>query len=212
MTDAALPPPPPAALPPPAAMPPPAPVVARPRLNLDQATLRQTLIVAGVIAGLFFGSSILNEALPSVGGSQGRAGNAVAIGPNAQITPLEGWAASPHPNGSGIVLEKGVVAVDLYPDASGQNAGDLAAAFRDFIKGAATQATTSDVKTASETNSSAASFTYQGIFGDNTLEGEVLVIVRGGQAVIADAWAPQGKLGQALGEVHEMIKSIEVKS
>lgn len=222
MTDAALPPPAaasPGVIPPAAATPPPAPppaapgapAVARPRLNLDPATLRQTLIVAGVIAGLFFGSQILNEALPSGGQDQVKPGNPIAIGPNAQVTPLEGWVSSPHQSGSGIVLEKGVVALDLYPETFGQNAGDLAAAYLDVLKKQATQLTASNTETASSTNGSAARFTYQGIFGDNAIEGEVTAIVVGGQAVIADAWSRQGSLSQALGEVHQMIQTIEVK-
>lgn len=214
MTDFALPPPamappPPAVTPPP--VPPPPSAVARLAGGLDPATRRQSIIVAGVLAAFFFGSQILNEALPA-GGGQVRPGTPVAIGGGAEITPLEGWVARDHENGFGIVLEKGTVVLDLYPETVGQNAGDLAAAYLDVLKAQATQLTASDMESATGATGSAARFTYEGIFGDNAIEGEVTALFTNGQGVIADAWAPQGRLSQALDEVRQMIQTIEVKS
>ena len=203
MTDVALPPP------PAAVAPPPAPAVARPRLNLDPATRRQSFIVAGVIAALFFGSQILNEALPS-GGNEVRPGSPIPIGQKARITPLEGWLPSARDNG-GVRLEKGVVVLDLSAETIGQDAGDLARAYLEqVLQRAATQLTTTDVETATTANGSAARFSYQGIFGGSAFEGEVTTVFAGGQGVIADAWTVQGSLTTLLGEVHQMLETIEV--
>lgn len=214
MTEFALPPPPATAPPPPAVAPPPvAPPSAVARLagGLDPATRRQTIIVAGVLAAFFFGSQILNEVLPP-GQGQVRPGTPIAIGEGVEITPIEGWVARDHDNGFGIVLEKGTVVLDLYPETVGQNAGDLAAAYLDVLKQQATQLTASDTETATGATGSAARFTYEGIFGDNALEGEVTAIFTSGQGIVADAWAPQGRLSQAMDEVHQMIETIEVQS
>ncbi len=208
MTEAVLPPP-PAVAPPPA---PPPSAVARLAGGLDPATRRQALIVAGVLAASFFGSQILNEALPAAGGGQVRPGTPIAIGEGIEITPLEGWIASDHDNGFGIVLEKGTVALDLYPETVGQNAGELANAYLDVLEAQATQLTASDMESATGATGSAARFTYEGIFGDNAVEGEVTAVFASGQGIVADAWSPQGRLSQALDEVHHMIQTIEVRS
>ena len=213
MTEVVLPPPPavapPAVAPPAAAPPAPAAAARRPSLNLDPATRRQTIIVAGLIAALFFGSQILNEALPS---RQARPGNPIAIGQRAQITPFEGWVTS-EPQSGVVRLAKGVVVLDLSAQTVGQNAGDLATAYLEqVLRPGATQLTATDIETVRTANGSAARFSYQGIFGDNTIEGEVTTFFAGGQGVIADAWSPQGRLQQALSEVHAMLETIQVRS
>ncbi len=228
MTEAALPPSPagsppaavPVAAPPPAAVAGPTAVSgggagARGRgvlAGLDPATRRPTFIVAAIIAGLFFGSQILNEALPSAT-DQVVAGTPIAIGQKGQITPLPGWAPTAGQNGA-IRLEKGVVAVDLFPEAIGQNAGDLANEYLEqVLRAGATQVTATDIETASTSLGSAARFSYQGIFPEaqSPIEGEVTAVYASGQGVIADVWSRQGSLNQLLVEVHQMIATIEVK-
>jgi hypothetical protein len=210
------PPPPPVsppAAPPPTAPPPPS--LAHRVAGLDPATRRQTFIVAAVLGTLFFGTQILNEALPAAADAttiEVAPGNPVAIGSGWQITPLDGWAASPHDSGTGIRLEKGVVVVDLFPQEF-ESAGDLAQAYLDqALKANATQLTATDIETATANNGSAARFTYQGLFpeSDGAIEGEVTAIVVSGQGVVADAWAAQGDLGGQIGEVHQMLDTIQV--
>ena len=223
MTEASTPTPQPP--PPPATTPPPTPPTSPPAAArahvaqrvtgvFDPATRRQTVLVAAVIAALFFGTQVLNEALPAAASQTSirtAPGNPVTIGEGWQITPLDGWVATPHDGGSGIRLEKGVVVVDLFVK-SFDSAGDLAAAYLDqVLKADATQITASDIETSTATGGSAARFTYQGIFpeSDGAIEGEVTAIATGGSGVIADAWSLQGDLGQQLGEVHQMLDSIE---
>lgn len=212
MTEASNPTP-PAPAPPPAAA---APHIAH-RVGgaFDPATRRQTLIVAAILAAMFFGTQVLDEALPaaaSPGEIATAPGDAVPIGDGWQITPLQGWVASTHDSGSGIRLEQGVVVVDLFPE-SYNSAGELAQDYLDqALQANASQLTTSDIETATEPGGSAARFSYQGIFqeADGAVEGEVTAIVAGQNGVVADAWSGQGDLGNALGEIHEMLGSIEV--
>lgn len=220
MTDAVLPPPsaalPPLVAPPPGATPPPAgSAPARPRFGgLDPATFRQTAIVAAILASAFFGSQVLNEALPAAQNDLVVDGNPIAIGGVAEITPLTGWVATPHDGGSGVRLEKGVVVLDLFPETFGQNAGELADAYlEEVLRPSATQLTASEPMVASGQNGTAARFTYQGIFqgAEGAIEGEVTAIKSGGQGIIADAWSSQGDLGELLDEVHQMILTIEVQ-
>jgi hypothetical protein len=135
----------------------------------------------------------------------------VQIGDGPTITPLDDWVASGH-EGGGLRLEKGVVVVDLFTQASA-DAGELAALYRDdVLRDQATQLTPGEVETVATDAGSGARFGYQGIFIgiSGAIEGEVTAFVSGGSGIVADAWAPQGRLGVALEEVHAMLDSIEV--
>jgi hypothetical protein len=212
-------PPPPAAVAPPAA--PPITTVAGQQVaavtrrawgGLDPTTRRATLIVAAIIAGLFFGSQILNEAIPANAGSD-VAGQPVAIGQIASIVPLSGWIASPGDDGS-VRLEKGYVALDLFPSAFSGAPGALANAYvEEVLRPAATQLTVSEPQVAIGEAGSAARLTYSGIFvgANGTIEGEVTVFVAAGGAVVGDAWAPQNQLAPLVGEVHDMLGTLEVQ-
>lgn len=223
MTEAPKPPPPAASTVPATGTPPGAPTVtpappaiatAR-RPGLDPATRRQTFAVAAILAALFFGSQVLNEALPANAQGQVTPGATVEIGDGVRITPLEGWVVTPHDNGIGIRLEKGVVVIDLYPETTGGNAGALAKAYLDDILTAdATQLTTTEIEVATGDNGTAARFSYQGLFQgvEVPIEGEITALFIGAQGVIADAWSGQGGLANLLGEIHDMIGTIEVVS
>ena len=224
MQEAALPPPAAAPVPPPAAAPAPPPAAAAPppaaalrsRLGgLDPATRRQTFVVAAVIAALFWGTQILNEAVPANAKDQAAAGQAVAIGDGARITPLDGWVSSPHESGAGIRLEKGVVVIDLYPETVGGNAGALAAAYLEQVL--------KDGLDAAHGHRHGGRDDRERHGGPLQLPGHVQRrrhrargrghgLFVGGQGVLADAWSGQGDLASLLGEVHGMLQTIEVGS
>lgn len=207
MTDA-----PPAAAPPAAAQP--ALPTARRAGRFDPGTFRQTLIVAGVIAALFFGTQVVDDALPAAatqGAIDVAPGNPISVGGGWQITPLTGWQATHEDSGDGIRLEKGVIVVDVFPE-SFHSAGDLAQAYLDeVLEKQASQLTSTNVQPVTEGGGQAARFNYQGIFNqsDGSIEGEVTAVVSGGDGVIADAWAPQGGLAVDLAEIHVMVDTIE---
>jgi hypothetical protein len=196
------------------APPPEAPVPAARRPGLDPATFRQTLIVAAVLAAMFFGSSVLNEAIPAFATTI-IPGEAIDVGDGVRIAPLEGWVVTAHENSGGIRLEKGVVVIDLYPETVGGSATALAQAYLDEILGPdTTQLTATDIESATGEEGTAARFAYQGLFEgvDVAIEGEVTAIFIGDQGVVVDAWSRQGELDGLLGEVHAMIATIEVAS
>lgn len=200
------------AMPVPPSAPPPTVVARRP--GLDPATRFQTIVVAAVIAVLFWGSQILNEALPASAQGQVAPGEAAEIGDGAWITPRTGWVASPHDNGAGIRLEKGVVVIDLFPETFGGSAGALAKGYLDqVLEPGATQLTVTDIEVATTAMGTAARFSYQGIFEgiEVPIEGEVTALFIGRQGVVADAWSRQGDLASLLGEVHAMLETIEVR-
>lgn len=216
MHDAA--PPPPAGAPDPVVTPPPV-QAAPPALRgsfLDPTSLRPTVIVAIIIAALFYGTQILNEALPAAASEVPvSAGGSVEIGQGATIAPVAGWVASAHDGGDGIRLEKGIVAVDLFAETFGSSAVGLAQGYRDeVLKADTTQFTATTIETFTSRNgTSGATFRYQGVFTgiDVPIEGEVTVLYDGGVGVVADAWTRQGDLDDALREIHDMVDSIEVR-
>jgi hypothetical protein len=202
------------AAPPPTASPAP-PVVggtpASPR-GLDPATRLQTILVGAVIAALFFGSQLLNEALPSNTGDVA-AGDTVAIGEAATFTAVEGWIRSDLESG-GVRLEKGVVVLDLFPVSQATNASELAQAYLDeVLVGSSSELTSSDIEVATEGAVTGARFRYQGIFtgAEGPIEGEVTAIVRAGIGVVADAWSPQAGLDSLIAEARQIVATIEIR-
>jgi len=147
------------------------------------------VIVAVIIAALFYGTRILNEALPA--------------------------AASAREGRDAIRLEKGIVALDLFAESFGANAFQLAEGYRDEVLAAgSTQFTATAIEAfTSGSGTPGARFRYQGLFTgvDVAIEGEVTVLFDDGLGIVADAWTRQGVLDGALGEVHEMVRSIEIR-
>jgi hypothetical protein len=179
---------------------------------MDPATFRQTFLVAAILAAMFFGSSVLNEAIPAVATTV-IPGAPIDVGDGVRIATLDGWVATAHENSGGIRLEKGVVVIDLYPETLGGTATALAQAYLDdILKPDTTQLTATDIESATGEAGTAARFAYQGLFEgvDVAIEGEVTAIFIGSQGVIADAWSRQGELGGLLGEVHEILDSVQV--
>ena len=194
----------------------PEPAPAPRRSFLDQASIRPTAVVAIIIAALFYGTQILNEALPAAASEVPvTAGGTVDIGPGTTITPLSGWAASAHDSGNGIRLEKGIVAVDLFSESFGSTAVEVAEAYRDeVLKSDTTQFTATTPEVISTASGLVgARFRYQGLFTgiDVAIEGEVTVVCDGGVSAVADAWTRQGGLDAALGEVHAMLQTVELR-
>lgn len=183
---------------------------------LDASSIRPTVVVAIIIAALFYGTQILNEALPAAASEVPvSASGSVSIGDGSVITPLDGWVASPHDKGDGVRLEKGTVVVDLYPETFGADAAELAAGYRDQVLATdTTQFTSTPIQVFTSSNGTpGARFRYQGVFTgvDVAIEGEVTVLFANGPGVVADAWTRQGDLDGALGEIHDMLQSIVVR-
>jgi hypothetical protein len=185
------------------------------RSGLDAASLRPTIIVAAIIAALFYGTQILNEALPAAASDVAvTAGGAIEIGEGAVITPFADWAATAHENTDGVRLEKGIVVIDLFASTFASSAGELADAYRtEVLEADTTQFTATRAEIVTITNgTTGVRFRYQGLFTgvDVAIEGEVTVLYDAGVGVVADAWTRQGDLDAGLGEIHDMLETIEV--
>jgi hypothetical protein len=190
--------------------------VARRGAGLDRASLRPTLIVAAIIAALFYGTQILNEALPALASEVAvSAEGSIEIDEGARMTPVGGWVASRHENSSGVRLEKGIVVVDLFAETFAASAAELAEAYRtDILEADTTQFTATAAEIVTMANGTGGvRFRYQGLFTgvDVAIEGEVTVLYEGGLGVVADAWTRQGDLDAALGEIHDMLDTVEVR-
>ena len=208
----------PAAAPaPPAAPAAPAPAsIAARRPSLDPASVRPTIIVALIIAALFYGTQILTEALPAAASDVPvTASGSIEIGEGATFTPPSDWAASVHDNGEGVRLEKGIVVVDLWAETFGSSATELADAYRrEVLEADTTQFTSTPPELVATANgTTGVRFRYQGLFTGVAvaIEGEVTVLYDGGLGVVADAWTRQGDLDVALGEIHDMVRTVVVR-
>ena len=95
------------------------------------------------------------------------------------------------------------------------SAAELAEAYRtDILEADTTQFTATAAEIVTMANgSSGVRFRYQGLFTgvDVAIEGEVTVLYEGGLGVVADAWTRQGDLDAALGEIHDMLDTVEVR-
>jgi len=183
------------------------------RTRLDPATTRPTFIVAAVIALLFFGSQILNEAIPpALAGAV--PGEPVQVAAGVQLTPSDGWIATEHEDDDGIRLEKGVVAIDVFAFGFDGGARELARLYLDEgLRPFASQLNAAPTEIVAGPSGPAARFAYQGLFSgaNGAIEGEVTAIVAGGTGVLLDGWGPQGSVEGLLGEVHEMIATVTVE-
>ncbi len=189
----------------------PAPTPPARRFGFDPATRRPTVIVAAVIAALFFGSQLVNEALPG-GTAVVAAGETVNVGGAVTLTAVAGWQRTDLESG-GVRLEKGTVVFDLFPETVTSNGRGLAEAYLEqVLRAASTELTSTDFELATEGTSTGARFRYQGIFtgAEGPIEGEVTAVVNGGNGVVADGWTRQGNLDTLLEEIRRMVASIEV--
>ena len=174
------------------------------------------MIIAIIIAALFYGTQILNEALPAVASEVPvSAGGVVEIGGGSTITPVAGWSASAHDSGNGIRLEKGIVVLDLFTETFGSSARELAEGYRDQVLAVdTTQFTATTIEPfTSALGTPGAAFRYQGVFTgvDVAIEGEVIVLFDAGLGVVADAWTRQGDLDDAVDEIQAMAETIRVR-
>jgi hypothetical protein len=141
-------------------------------------------------------------------------GSSLTIGPLRM--PLEsGWVPQEVPSSNVIVrLVKGGVAIDVI-GATIQGQADAAAVYNAFMNNLAQVATGFG---ASQPNAitigngiPAARGSYQGVFGDSQVEGEVTTIALGADGFIFDVWADTGALRPLLPEAQRMIDNLQVQ-
>ena len=189
--------------------------------GLDPAMKRPTIIVAAVIVALVVGTQMLNALIPGPAaggnGSSGGTTNGTTsfdLGRGVSVTPPAGWVVREQPSVlEGIRLQRGGVIVDLLVAPYGGTPTELLSTYADqVLKEDANSLTVHDVVVTGAGNGRpAARAKYDGIFkGSGHLEGELSTQVFGSTGVIVDAAARQGALEGALGDVHQMLGTIEV--
>ena len=179
--------------------------------RLDPAGVRPTLILAAVIAVLFFGSQILNAVIPAAaGGADPQAPGTLDVGAlRIQIAP--GWQALDGPVGPRIA--RGSVAIDI---GNVPFTGDVRSLYDEFVAQAlaphaigfgATAASLVEVGNGVP----AARGAYTGVFGEGgEIEGQLTALVVGGQGYVFDAWGQAGSLNPLLPEVELMLDTLRV--
>ncbi len=191
--------------------------------RLDPTGWRPTLIVAGVMVALVFGSLFLNalipvSARPGPGGGPGPGpvtpGRGVELGNGVFIHPPTGWIAESGGAGQ-IRLQQGLVVVDVRLESGFQ--GDAAGMVDAFVRGMqqqASQFTSTPVQIVQlAAGAPGARAAYSGIFPgiQNALEGQVTGVILQGRPLLFDAYAPQGQLASAASEITTLINTVEVR-
>lgn len=200
-----------AAVPPPPPAPPGFPVQAARAPRLDPASVRPALLLAGVIAAIFFGSQILNAVVPAASGGAGpQAGATLDVG-QLRIQIARGWQSLDGPVGPRIA--KGSVAIDIGTIAFSD---DVRTLYDDFVADAlaphaigfgATAASLVEVGNGLP----AARGAYTGVFGEGgEIEGQLTALVVAGQGYVFDAWGQAGSLNPLLPEVELMLDTLQV--
>lgn len=179
----------------------------------DEAGLRPTLAVAGLILLLFVGSQLLNAAIPArADGLTGdpQEGRSLVLG-RLRLHLAPGWQALETSLGPRLV--RGAVALDVQRAAFSGNAHELYDAFvREALAPAASGfSATAPVLTSLGPELSGARGAYTGVFGEGgEIEGQLTSVVVDGDGFVFDAWAPLGNLRALLPDVELMLSTVEL--
>ena len=186
-------------------------------LGLDSGGWRGTIVFAAALATLVFGTQAINAAIPARGANDGGQDTGVAVSDRVTIHPASGWTVGGRfTDMPGLQFQKGDVAFDVRVTTfTDGGAGKLLASYlKQFI---VPQATQLDITTTKETTVGrqyrAYRATYVALFKElsGPTDGQVTGLVfKDGLAIVFDAWAPQGSLTNALGDVQDMIDTVEI--
>lgn len=180
--------------------------------RFDRARLLPTVAVAAVIAAVVLGGMGLDRVLaaPSAG--------TVGIGGSVTITAAPGWVLTPSADSttSAVQLRKAdaiLTAQVVDQRYSGDSASLMAQAEKE-LNDATAQISFGDAHHGLINGHDAtyvslqATVTTSGHSG--VVDGEVIAMVLGGNAVMLELAAPQGRLGSAVDDVSTMLESVRV--
>lgn len=183
---------------------------AQPRL--DRARLKPTILVAAIIAAVVLGGMGLDNSLAAP--SAGR----VNIGGPVYLTARPGWVttADGGASGSGVKLQKGnvIFVAQASPGYSG-NASAVLAEARTMLDDGSAQISFSAVEHPTFGGHPAAAVSFAAIVssqerGSMTIEGVLICMVIDGNAVVIEAFAPQGAISLDIDDIKAMADSVEV--
>ncbi len=181
-------------------------------LRSERAHLLPTVALAAVIAAVVLGGMGLDRALaaPSAG--------TLDLGRSLTITAAPGWVLTPSAEGttSAVQLRKAdaiLTAQAVDRSYSGDSASVIEEAKKELGDGTA-QISFGDVHHSPIGGHDATYVSFQATITTSgrsgVVDGEVIAMVVGGEAVMFELAAPQGRLGSAGDDVQTMLESVRV--
>ena len=204
--------------PPMAPPPPPAPPrwaqtwAPRRRHELDRTRLLPALVVALIVAGVVLGGIGLDRAIPAP------SAGTVVVGGSVTITAAPGWVLATPQDAptSGIELQKSD-AILTAEVVSASYSGDSASMLTDqkqSLDEQSVQITYSDVRSTSISGHATTFVMFEAtvVSGQQSgiVDGELVCMVVGGNAVVLMVGAPQGDLDPVIDDVSAMLVSVGV--
>lgn len=192
----------------PAPVAPPAP---RPGFSFDRSGLLATIVVGAIVAGVTLGGIGLDRAIAAPSAGQ------VAL-QSVHIAAEPGWMVVPPPDGeqasdTEVELQKGDVVLAIFHIADGYS-GDreslLSDAEQSLDDGSADIQFQQTFEATLGGDVDVSSVGFTAILNSQTLDGELLATVYYGNAVVFEAFAPQGDLDIAQHEIETMVGSLEL--
>jgi hypothetical protein len=180
--------------------------------RLDRARLLPTVVVAAVIAAVVLGGMGLDRALaaPSAG--------ILDIGGSVTLTAAPGWALSPSTDTTASVVQlrkaDAILTAEVIDESySGDSASLIAQAERE-LNDATAQISFGDAHHSLINGHDTTYVSFQATVTNSghsgVVDGEVIAMVVGGNAVMLELAAPQGRLGSAVDDVSTMLESVKV--
>ncbi|HEY7600462.1 MAG TPA: hypothetical protein VH741_11090 [Candidatus Limnocylindrales bacterium] len=185
--------------------------------RLDPAGVRPTIVLAVFLGALFFGSQVVNSAIPlpaappgATAGPDGRPASSVDLGELTVQVPA-GWQLTDGPVGPR--LARGSVAIDIGSLAFNGDATSLYNAFVSEVlaPNATGLSATQPALVQVGPGVPAVRGIYTGIFGEGgQVEGHVTALVVDGTGYVFDAWGLVGTLRPLLPDVELVTDTLVV--
>jgi hypothetical protein len=176
--------------------------------SFDRRRFVPTLAVAGIIAAVVLGGLGLDRTLaaPSAG--------KVVVGNSVTITAAPGWVRADDGTTGSVTLQRANAQLIVQAVTYSGSAGTALVEVETSIKSEADQVSfgAEDDGTIGGHDVAMAGFeaVVSGSSGSGTVDGEIICMIAGGNAIIFEAVAAQGYLGDVVDDVKAMVSSVEV--
>ena len=179
--------------------------------RFDRARLLPTVAVAAVIAAVVLGGLGLDRALaaPSAG--------ILDIGGSVTLTAAPGWVLTPtDATRSGVQLSNAdaILTAQVVDESYSGDSASLMAEAEKELNGATAQISFGDPHHSLINGHDTTYVSFQATVTNSghsgVVDGEVIAMIVGGNAVMLELAAPQGRLGSAVDDVSTMLESVRV--
>jgi hypothetical protein len=180
--------------------------------RFHRARLLPTVAVAAVIAAVVLGGMGLDRALaaPSAG--------TVDIGGSVTITAAPGWVLTPSAAGTTSVIQlrkaDAILTAQVVDQSYSGDSASLTAQAEKELNDATAQISFGDTHQALINGHDTTYVSFQATVTTSAhsgvVDGEVIAVIVGSNAVMLELAAPQGRLGSAVDDVSTMLESVRV--